>query len=96
MNDEAWYDLSTYDGRRRAFRAIQHSALSQQLKDALLPVLAAGAFPKRKGRAPKPVHEQLRDEIRGLAQRGPGTSAADAGARDRIYRPNRKRAAAKK
>lgn len=96
MTDDPYFDLTTYDGRRRACRAIERSDLPPELQKVLLELMVAGEFPKRKGRPPKPVHIQVRDDLRALARRGPGSSTLDAGDRDRLYRPNRKRATPKK
>lgn len=74
----------------------QGRQLPAALADVLVDLLIAGQFPAAIGRPGKRVHEQMRDDLRGLAAKAPGSSALDAGERDRIYRPNRKRASPKK
>lgn len=90
-DETKFFDLSTFDGRERAVFRLKNGYLPDALRGELLALLIAGEFPKRSGRPPKPVHKRLQDEIRAMTLRTPGVSTADAGTRDRAYRPNRKR-----
>lgn len=87
-----YYDLTTYDGRLRLSNAIKDSNLAGEAQRTLLKLLSDARFPARIGRPPKPAHDQVRDFVKAIGKRAQaGISAADAGERDRAYRPNRKR-----